>query len=177
MTRYRRNWTQGGTFFFTVNLADRSSRLLIERVDLLRQAIRYTRTRHSFTIEAVVVLPEHMHAIWTLPLGDKDYALRWRLIKSFFSRGVVPLERRSTSRIKKGEREIWQRRYWEHTIRDDIDFERHCDYIHYNPVKHGHVTSALEWPYSSLRRFIARGIYPADWGGSIDVREDNFGER
>jgi len=135
MTNYRRNFIRGASFFFTVNLADRRSRLLIERVDLLRGAFRYTRARHPFVIEAIVVLPDHLHAIWTLPDGFADFALRWRLIKSAFSRALPHRERISESRTAKGERGIWQRRYWEHTLRDEKDFARHVDYIHYNPVK------------------------------------------
>ena len=110
MVAYRRNRVRGGTFFFTINLANRNSRLLTERIDLLRQAMRYTRARHTFMLDAIVVSPEHLHASWTLPPGDTDYSLRWRLIKTFFSRGVEPTERRSKSRAAKGERELWQRR-------------------------------------------------------------------
>jgi putative transposase len=138
VTAYRRNFIPGGLFFFTVNLADRRSRLLSERVDILRQAFRYVRVRHPFTLDAIVILPDHLHAIWTLPPGDADYAMRWRLIKGFFSRRIEAGEEISASRKRKAERGIWQRRYWEHTIRDEHDFERHCDYIHFNSVKHGH---------------------------------------
>ena len=125
VTSYRRNFVPGGSFFFTVNLAKRQTNLLTERIDLLRESIRYTRARRPFTLEAIVVLPEHLHAIWTLPPRDADYATRWRLIKTIFSRGVEPNQRRSKSRLEKGERGIWQRRYWEHALRDDGDFERH----------------------------------------------------
>ena len=96
-------------------------------IDLLRESFRYTRARRPFTVDAVVVLPEHLHAIWTMPPGDADYATRWRLIKTVFSRGIVRGERQSTSREGKGERGIWQRRFWEHTLRDESDFEHHCD--------------------------------------------------
>jgi len=146
VTTYRRNFIPGGSFFFTVNLANRHSRLLTEKIDLLRKAFRYTRARPAFMLDAIVVLPEHLHAIWTLPPGDTDYAMRWRLIKAFFSRGIEAGERISASHERKGERGLWQRRYWEHTIRDESDFERHCDYIHFNPVKHGHVRVAGDWP-------------------------------
>jgi putative transposase len=129
VTAYGRNFIPGGSFFFTVNVADRRSRLLKERVDLLRGAFRYVRARHVFTIEAIVVLPDHLHTIWTLPPGDADFATRWRLLKTVFSRGIEPSETCSPSRKAKGERGIWQRRYWEHTIRDEIDFERHCGRI------------------------------------------------
>jgi len=111
------------------------------------------RTRHAFTIEAIVVLPDHLHTIWTLPQNDADFSTRWRLIKTAFSRSIETVESRSASRRAKGERGIWQRRYWEHTLRDENDFERHCNYIHFNPVKHGHVSAVRDWPYSSFQRF------------------------
>ena len=176
MTNYRRNYVDGGSYFFTVNLTDRRSRLLTDNIGLLRAAFRYTRARHPFSVDAIVVLPDHLHAIWTLPPGDADYALRWRLIKTYFSRGLAAGERRSKSRTAKGERGIWQRRYWEHTLRDERDSARHTDYIHINPVKHGHVQRVTDWPYSSFHRFVRRGIYPAGWAGG--GRDDNgaFGE-
>jgi putative transposase len=177
MTNYRRNFVPGGTYFFTVNLADRRLRLLTDQIEQLRAAFRYAQERHSFTVDATVVLPDHLHAIWTLPEGDADFALRWRLIKSTFSRALPRGEKTSTSRFRRGERGIWQRRYWEHTIRDENDFARHVDYIHFNPVKHGHVSRVGEWPFSSFHKMVRLGIYPEDWAG--DVREDgrDFGER
>jgi len=178
MTNYRRNFVPGGSFFFTVNLAERQSRLLTQHVGLLRAAFRYTRARHPFAIEAIVILPDHLHAIWTLPEGDADFTLRWRLIKSAFSRGFPHGERISASRLAKGERGIWQRRYWEHTLRDEDDLTRHVDYIHFNPVKHGHVSRVQDWPYSSFLRMVRLGVYPVDWAG--DVRDNDgggFGER
>jgi len=174
---YRRNFVPGGTFFFTVNLADRSSRRLTESIDSLRGAFRHVRTRRPFTLDAIVVMPDHLHAIWTLPAGDADYSTRWQLIKAAFSRDTDPLEQRSKSRAAKGERGIWQRRYWEHTLRDESDFARHCDYIHFNPVKHGYVRTAREWPYSSVHRFVKLGIYPPDWTGVADSDGKDFGER
>jgi putative transposase len=177
VTNYRRNLVPGGSFFFTVNLADRRSRLLTDRIGLLREAFRYVRARHPFTLDAIVVLPDHLHAIWTLPPGDADYAMRWRLVKAVFSRGIDAGERISASRERKGERGIWQRRYWEHTLRDERDFERHCDYIHFNPVKHGHARAAVEWPQSSFRRFVKLGIYPADWANGSESDGNDFGER
>ena len=137
MTNYRRNFTAGGSFFFTVNLAERRLRLLTEHIDELRSAFRETRRHHPFTIDAMVVLPDHLHAVWTMPEDDADFATRWRLVKSASSRSLTSGERISDSRAAKGERGIWQRRYWEHTIRDQNDFTRHIDYIHINPVKHG----------------------------------------
>ena len=176
MTSYRRNYLDGGSYFFTVNLAERRSRLLTDNIGLLRAAFRYTRTRHPFSVDAIVVLPDHLHAIWTLPPGDADYALRWRLIKTYFSRGLVAGERRSKSRIAKGERGIWQRRYWEHTLRDESDYACHADYIHINPVKHGHAQRVVDWPYSSFHRFVRLGIYPAGWAGGGWDDSGAFGE-
>jgi putative transposase len=135
MTDYRRNFIAGGSFFFTVNLAERRLPLLTEHIDELRTVLRQTRRHHPFTTDAMVVLPDHLHAVWTLPEGDADFATRWRLIKSAFSRNLATDERISESRAIKGERGIWQRRYWEHTIRDENDFAHHVDYIHINPVQ------------------------------------------
>jgi putative transposase len=177
VANYRRNFIPGGSYFFTVNLADRGSRMLIERINLLREAFRHVRARHPFTLDAIVVLPDHLHAIWTLPPGDADYSTRWRLIKAVFSRGIEPNDRRSASREAKHERGIWQRRYWEHTLRDEIDFERHCNYIHFNPVKHGHASTAREWPYSSFQRFVRLGVYPENWATGGEIDGDEFGER
>jgi len=143
---------------------------------LLRSAFHYTRARHPFTIEAIVVLADHVHASWTLPPGDMEYPTRWRLIKTEFSRALEPEELRSQSRQAKGERGIWQRRFWEHTLRDENDFEQHCDYIHFNPVKHGYVSTARGWPYSSFKRFVKRGIYPIDWAEG-EPKGEEFGER
>ncbi len=165
MTSYRRNFVPGGSYFFTVNLIDRRTALLTDKIELLRTAFRYTRMRHPFTVKAIVVLPEHLHAIWTLPEGDADFALRWRLIKSAFARGLPKGEPVSASRADRGERGIWQRRYWEHTLRDESDFARHAHYIHFNPVKHGHVGRVADWPYSSFHRMVRLGVYPDDWAG------------
>ena len=176
MTNYRRNFLNGGSYFFTVNLAERRSRLLTDQIGLLRAAFRYTRGRHPCSVDAIVVLPDHLHAIWTLPSADADYALRWRLIKTYFSRNLATDERRSKSRAAKGERGIWQRRYWEHSLRDERDYARHIDYIHINPVKHKHVKRTVDWPYSSFHRFVRLGIYPADWGGDNSDDEGAFGE-
>jgi putative transposase len=158
MTTYHRNFIAGGRFFFTVNLAERRRRLLVQHIDELRSAFRETRQRHPFTIDAVVVLPDHLHTVWTLPEGDADFATRWRLIKTAFSRSLPTGERISDSRAAKGERGIWQRRYWEHTIRDDEDFARHVDYVHINPVKHGLAPRVGDWPYSSFHRMVKLGI-------------------
>ena len=176
MVRYRRNFIPGGSFFFTVNLAERRLRLLTENIDALRAAFRDTRAMHPFEIEAIVVLPDHLHTIWSLPESDCDFATRWRLIKSRFSRSLPKGERVSESRRGKGERGIWQRRYWEHTLRDEHDLARHMDYIHFNPVKHGHVTRVRDWPHSSFHRFVREGIYPEDWAGDAAEIGGEFGE-
>ena len=177
MANYRRNFLPGGSYFFTVNLADRRLTLLIDHIHLLRVAFRGVRARHPFTIEAAVILPDHLHMIWTLPDDDADFALRWRLIKGGFSRALPRDERISASRAAKAERGIWQRRYWEHTMRDDGDFIRHVDYIHFNPVKHGHATSVRNWPYSSFRRWVRLGAYPVDWAGTAGDEITRSGER
>jgi putative transposase len=160
--RYRCADVAGGTYFFTVNLAERKRTLLVDHVDALRKVMQEVKLAHPFHIDAMVILPDHLHALWTLPAGDCDYPTRWMLIKAGFSRQIPKGERRSNSRIAKGERGIWQRRYWEHLIRDDRDFERHVDYIHYNPVKHGVVKRVVDWPYSSFHRYVASGLYPED---------------
>ena len=177
MTGYRRNFVAGGCFFFTVNLADRRRRLLTENIDALRAALRETQRHHPFSIDAIVMLPDHLHTVWTLPEGDADFSTRWRLIKTSFSRSLPTMEPVSGSRAAKGERGIWQRRYWEHTIRDEKDFERHIDYVHINPVKHGLVTRVSDWPYSSFRRMVTQGVYPEDWAGDVSGLEGEFGER
>jgi putative transposase len=167
MPNYRRIIAPGATFFFTVNCASRDgNRILVDHIELLRASFRVVKQRHPFEIDAMVVLPEHLHCIWTLPPGDADYATRWGLIKAGFSRALPPVEGRSKSREKRGERGLWQRRYWEHMIRDDGDYARHLDYIHWNPVKHGWVEKVADWPYSSFHRYVLQGILPADWAGA-----------
>jgi putative transposase len=177
VTNYRRNFLLGGSYFFTVNLADRRLGLLAENIGLLREAFRSVRARHPFTIDAAVVLPDHLHMIWALPKDDADFALRWRLIKSAFARGLPRGERISASRAGKGERGIWQRRYWEHTLRDQDDFARHLDYIHFNPVKHGHAARVRDWPHSSFRCWVRLGVYSEDWAGDAGEERRTFGER
>jgi len=140
MPDYRRNRVPGGTYFFTVNLLDRNSSVLVEQIDVLREAVRTVRAQAPFHIDAWVVLPEHLHCIWTLPPDDDDFSGRWHAVKAGFATAMPPTELRSARRVRKGERGIWQRRFWEHTIRDDRDYAAHLDYIHFNPVKHGLVT-------------------------------------
>ena len=176
MPNYRRNRVPGGTFFFTVNLLDRRSDLLVAGIDRLRDAVRRVRAQRPFRIDAWVVLPDHLHCLWTLPQGDADFPGRWRAIKIEFVKGLPACEPRSQITDGRGERGIWQRGYWEHTIRDDRDFAAHMDYTHFNPVKHGLVTHPADWPYSSFRRCVDRGLYPDGWRGGSDEPQKT-GER
>lgn len=170
MANYRRVWCPGGTYFFTHTLARRRNNdLLVSNVDALRQAVATVKRRHPFHIHAWVVLPEHLHCVLELPSGDVDFALRWRLIKLIFSRSVAAIERSSMTRLVRGERGIWQRRYWEHLIRDEQDLLRHVDYVHINPLKHGLVEQVRDWPYSTFHRLVERGVYPADWAGGPET--------
>jgi putative transposase len=168
--RYRRAWIAGGSFFFTVVTAERCLLLAsVEAVEVLRLAFRAVRSRYPFDVDAMVVLPDHLHCIWSLPSGDADFATRWRLIKTWFTKHYDPAWRTVPDRVQSGKREqgLWQHRYWEHALRDEADRDRHMDYIHFNPVKHGLVTSAKEWPYSSFHRYVESGLYPPDWGGGM----------
>jgi putative transposase len=124
----------------------------------------------------MVVLPDHIHAVWTLPPEDADFSLRWRLIKIGFAKTVPKTERRSAVRIARGERAIWQRRFWEHLIRDDEDFRRHVEYCYNNPVKHGLVSRVRDWPHSSFHRDVRAGLFPEDWAGDVAAM-GSFGER
>jgi putative transposase len=169
MSRYRRAKIEGGTFFFTITLADRPGDLLVRHIDRLRQAYKFAADLYPFETIAICVLPDHLHAIWSLPSADLNFPLRWGLIKSKFSRGLPSSELRSRSQIEKRDKGIWQRRYWEHAIRDDDDLARHVDYIHYNPVKPGFVSQVLDWPHSSFHRYVKRGLFQADWGGDIQI--------
>jgi putative transposase len=177
MSNYRRSHIAGGTFFFTVNLADRSQTLLTSHIDVLERAFSDAKRILPFRIDAIVVLPEHLHCIWTLPPGDSDYSARWGVIKANFSRRLDSREKTPTSRATRRERTIWQRRFWEHGIRDEADRAAHLDYIHYNPVKHGYASSAAEWPYSSFHRFVQAGLYSAGWAAADSELPGNRGER
>jgi len=173
MVNYRRARIPGATYFFTVTLNDRKSDLLAKHISLLRSSFRIVKHERPFRMDAVVVLPEHLHAIWTLPESDDDYPSRWRAIKANFTRsiknrGAVP------KRNARGEYDIWQRRYWEHVIRDDADFERHVNYIHYNPVKHALVKRPIDWRWSSIHRFVRLGLVPATW--AVDTGDGSYGE-
>ena len=170
MPDYRRAWSPGGTWFFTVALLERHNNpLLTQHIDLLRQAVARTRADHPFIIHGWVVLPDHLHCVIELPEGDTDFPLRWRLIKARFSHGIPDTQWRNASRQKRGERAIWQRRFWEHLIRDQVDFNAHMDYVHINPVKHGLVETVAEWPYSTFHHWVEKGVYPADWANVCDL--------
>ena len=176
MVNYRRNFVSGGTFFFTVTLADRGSKALVDHVELLRNALRAARRERPFVIDAVVILPDHLHAIFTLPPGDSDFSGRWRRIKGHFSSALID-DSIELTRGPNGDLALWQRRFWEHTIRDEGDFARHVDYIHSNPVKHGLVQRVRDWPNSSFHRYVRDGILPEDWAGDAGEGGGSFGER
>jgi putative transposase len=165
MPNYRRAWIPGGTYFFTVNLLRRHGNdLLTKHVAELRAAVKATLRSHPFTIHGFVVLPDHLHCVIELPIGEHDFAVRWQTIKRHFSMAIPKTEYRSDVRQRRRERGIWQRRYWEHVIRDATDYRAHMDYLHYNPVKHGWVRRVQDWPYSTFHRCVELGLYLADWG-------------
>ncbi|MGY6274343.1 REP-associated tyrosine transposase [Methylomonas sp. MgM2] len=169
MSRYRRSQTAGASYFFTLISYRRQTILCDESVrEALRSAIEKVRAKHPFTIDAWVLLPDHLHCIWTLPQGDADFAMRWGIIKRQVSVACRDSHRKEAlltpSKQKHRESTLWQRRYWEHQIRDEGDFTRHMDYIHYNPVKHGHCRRVEEWPYSTFHRYVQLGVYPVNWG-------------
>ena len=155
--KYRRVYEPGARYFFTVVTENRAP-LLINHVERLRESFRECQSRYPFDIEAVVVLPDHLHTLWKLPDGDSDFSTRWMVVKRYFSAGLSsrPV---SLSKARKREKGIWQRRFWEHLIRDEEDWRRHMDYIHYNPVKHGIVDKPEEWLYSSYNLAIRKGWY------------------
>jgi putative transposase len=171
MPEYQRLWVRGACCFFTVNLEDRGSDRLVRSIADLRRAVALTRARRPFVIDAWVVLPDHMHAVWTLPEGDADFSTRWALIKRLFSFAQAGGDVRSESRVGKRERGIWQRRFWDHVIRDDRDFRAHVDYVHFNPVKHGYVMDPGDWPYSTYRRAVAPGEVEGDWAAAANMNE------
>ena len=183
MPRYIRADTGGGTYFFTV-VAFARRPILCEAPfrTALRQAVTETRQTLPFTIDAWVLLPDHMHCIWTLPENDADFGKRWGLIKRLVSRHCpqyrTPSIALSASKKKRHESGIWQRRFYEHQIRNEADFQRHSDYLHYNPVKHSWVKQVKDWPYSSFHRYVRAGIYPENWGGEVETEKDDglFGE-
>ena len=168
--RYRRDRTQGGCYFFTLVTMDRQPLLTLpENLERLQQGFHFENQRRSFQIDGLIVLPDHLHCILKLPENDDNYLVRITNIKKYFSMGCKGISAEVTSsRRAKGEKPVWQRRYWEHRIRDQEDWKRHMDYIHYNPVKHGYVQSPLDWSSSTLKDCISKGWYPENWGESID---------
>ncbi len=169
---YRRVFSAGGTYFFTlVTYQRRPIFNNSQAIEMFQSAIQYTFDRHPFTMVASVILPDHMHFIWTLPPDDIDYSTRWRLIKSHFTHHWCPKEKISqfATRATKGQKDVWQSRFWEHLIRDEKDLYRHIEYIHFNPVKHGLVNSPSEWKYSSFDTYLRSGVYPKEWGKSEDI--------
>lgn len=169
MSYYRRANQSGGTYFFTVVTYRRQPFLCDDDVRMaLRDAIERVRNRYDFQIDAWVLLPDHLHCIWTLPDGDADFSTRWSRIKRHVTQccGHRIARQDWMTRSKRIHREstLWQRRFWEHQIRDEKDFRAHVDYIHYNPVKHGYAKRAVDWPYSSFHRYVKEGVYEMDWG-------------
>jgi putative transposase len=171
MADYRRWRVAGGTYFFTVVTHERRSFLIDDFARrALRDAFRVIRLRRPFRIDAIVLLPDHLHTIWTLPPNDHDYATRWQLIKRRFTKTYLSAGReegcRRHSQVSKGEHSVWQRRYFEHTCRDEADLKRCADYVHVNPLKHGLVTRVRDWPWSSFHRYVRLGEYEPDWGSA-----------
>lgn len=174
MPNYVRPRWQGATIFFTVALARRGEDVLCRHVEHLRAAVRETHADLPFESRAWVILPDHLHTIWTLPPGDGDYSTRWKRIKARFTKAVGITLPRTMSKANKGEAGLWQRRFWDHHIRDDADLTTHLRYCWWNPVKHGLVERAVDWPYSSLHRDIARGLAEPEWSGITG--DGQFGE-
>ena len=173
MPEYRRPKFAGGTFFFTVVTFNRLPILIDETARaILHSAWMEIGGRFPFQTEAVVLLPNHIHCIWTLPDGDANFSMRWNGIKRLFTKGYLeqigPGETRNASRKKRREAAVWQRRFWEHMLRDEADLNRHLDYIHYSPVKHGLAHRPADWPYSSFHRYVQMGLYDPDWGGGVE---------
>ena len=165
--QYRRAFIPGGTYFFTVVTARRQKLFDNEEsIAVLHQAFQHVNNTRPFTIDAMVILPDHLHCIWTLPSSDPDYPTRWRLIKTRVSKhSTWHLNlRRARKHPGRPDPGVWQVRYWEHVVRNETDYRQHVDYIHYNPVKHGYVRRPWDWPHSSFRQYVQRGLYPQDWG-------------
>ncbi|WP_010140980.1 REP-associated tyrosine transposase [Oceanicola sp. S124] len=175
MSRYIRPRLPGASIFFTVTLRDPGSDLLLREIAALREAVMVERCRRPFAIDAWVVLPDHMHCLWTLPPGDADYPLRWQSIKAEFSRRVAPRVPRSPGKQRRGELGIWQRRYWEHHIRDDADMQMHLRYCWADPVAHGLAQRPADWAFSSFHREVRAGLLRPDWAGTAP--NGTFGER
>ncbi len=176
--RYRRSDVSGGTYFFTVNLTERKRTLLVDFIDDLRAVMKKVKKSHSFHIDAMVDLPDHLHAMWTLPVGDADYPMRWSLIKAGFLRRILKNERLNRVGLRKVNGAFGNDVIGSNLIRDERDYENHVEYIHYNPVKHGFVKQISEWPYSSFHRYVRNGKLQTTWGGGYCIREERsqYGE-
>jgi putative transposase len=177
MPNYRRALEPGGTYFFTL-VTDRRQRLFEDTTarQLLHNAIRLIQTEQPFDLKAIVLLPDHVHCIWRLPEEDADFSIRWACIKRHFTKARItsggqelPISR---ARREHREREVWQKRFWEHRIRNEEDLIRHVNYIHYNPIKHGLVRCPHAWPYSSFHRWVRDGYYREGW--LCDCRGDRI---
>jgi len=176
MATFRRNPVCGGTCFFTVCTYRRDPLLTNPGIlASLRSALRTVRASQPFSVDAIVLLPDHLHCIWTLPPGDAEFAARWSRIKRLTSQAAGVAAAAHVSGVNRREAGLWQRRFWEHQIRNEDDMARHIDYIHWNPVKHGHVAAVKQWPMSSFHRYVREGRLPADWGG-LGAAEGYFGE-
>ncbi len=163
--RYRRVLVEGGSYFFTVVTHQRKPVFENERaIVLLHEAIAKIQTRHPFEIDAQVILPDHLHALWTLPKGDADFSKRWQLIKEAFTRAYVKNLQQTGIAREGASQPVWQNRFWEHSVRDERDFSTHLDYIHLNPVQHGFVNAPRDWPHSSFQQWVERGVYEPNWG-------------
>jgi len=184
MPNYRRDQTPGATWFFTVVAFKRRPIFCHERFrNSLQRSVLKTREDHPFEINAWVLLPDHLHCVWTLPHNDTNFSIRWKLIKQYVSRDCQSYYRLqaglSVAKKKRRESSLWQRRFWEHRIRSERDFTNHLDYLHFNPVKHGHCHNPADWPFSSIHRYQAKGIYPKDWAAteSPNLKQNyNYGE-
>jgi putative transposase len=173
MPDYHRVYVNGGTYFFTLITYMRYPIFKEETaIRLLKNCFQITMKKYLFYVDAIVIMPDHLHTIWTLPDGEFDFSVRWKQIKMTFSKRYSGnySNKLTKSMINKKEKGIWQRRFWEHAIRSQEDFNKHCDYIHYNPVKHGLVNIPTEWEHSSFRKFVEKGLYDKDWG-KLERRE------
>ncbi|KTD06854.1 REP-associated tyrosine transposase [Legionella jamestowniensis] len=169
MVNYRRDKTKGGTYFFTLALQNRQSRLLTKYIKLLGHSFRRAQLNNFFTVDAIVILPEHLHTVITLPDGDANYSTRLRQIKTYFLHALLNQGQPLTKNYR-NEYNLWQKRFWEHLIRDEQDKITHIDYIHYNPVKHNLVKQVQDWPHSSFHRYVRKGLLNYDWGGTVSSR-------
>lgn len=175
MPNYRRSKVKGGTYFFTVNTLNRNAGLLTLHIDKLRQSFKDVKYNYPFKIDALVILPDHFHLVMTLPQNDNDYSNRLRLIKHGFTKRIQNNDTNHVSRLIRNEKGVWQRRFWEHQIRDDQDYINHIHYCYINPVKHQWVKRVRDWPYSSFHRDVKRGLFPIDWACG-EIFEGGFGE-